>query len=110
MSNVLTVMSKAYICVGIDPQPLTFALPLPKCRWYFRGPNAHPNASPNAQRKPIMQNVSPNANPWNIVGLGYERVGFACRGHVVCRVFVRVVFPTPTVSGEIQDHQYLLNC
>ena len=48
-----------------------------------------PNATP--QREPIMPNASPNMNQWNMVGVGYVRVGFAWGMYISC-----CLFPVPS--------------
>ena len=61
--------------VGLDPQCKNFALGVPKC-WYlntFADPAANPH-TPNAN--PCTPNVRPNMSQWNIVPVGYARVGF----------------------------------
>ena len=64
-----------------------------------RRPNANPPMQTNnAQCEPIMPNARPNASQWNIVRIGYARVGFALgmTFHVVCFLFPRVGYPTRT--------------
>ena len=57
-------------CVGLDPQRNDFTLPIPTCCYPKNNVSARP-CGPNARPG------GPIASQWNIICVGYARVGFA---------------------------------